>query len=96
MAKHTARTKLGITKCQALKQMKKLYFEYERAIGKVMKENDLYYAYNRDVNDRVRRGVRSIRDMAFVLSTSGSLAHSMIMCDLKTRAETEELDALGR
>lgn len=92
--KISSRTKLGITKLQALKQMKKLYFEFERAIGKIMHENDLYYVNNRDIERRVSRKIRSIKDMAYVLSSGGTIRHSFIMCDLKTRSETEELDKL--
>lgn len=88
--KVSARTATGITKLQALKQMKKALFTFKRQIGKILKDNDLFYCADTDIKDRVRKGIRCVDDMVFSLTEEGSLVNCMMMCDLKTRKEALE------
>ena len=88
--KVSAKTAIGITKRQALKQMKKALFAFKRQIGKILKDNDLFYCVDTDIEDRVSKEIRCVNDMVFSLIEEGSLANCMMMCDLKTRKEALE------
>ncbi len=88
--KVSARTATGITKLQALKQMKKALFTFKRQVGKILKDNDLFYCGDTDIEDRVSKETRCVNDMVFSLIEEGSLANCMMMCDLMTRKEALE------
>ena len=92
--KISARTCTGITKLQALKQMKKALWMFKREVGKILKDNDLFYCLDTDVENRVSKNIRSVDDMVFSLVDNGSLANCMIMCDLKTRKEAREFESV--
>ena len=86
----SAKTRTGITKLQALKQMKKAYWIFRQEVAKILNDNDLFYCIDTDIKNRISSKNRCVNDMVFSLANTGSLANCMIMCDLKTREEAKE------
>jgi hypothetical protein len=86
----SARTSIGITKLQALKQMEKAASTFKKEIAKILEDNDLFYCVDTDIKNRVSKGNRCVDDMVYSLLSKKTIVHAMIKCDLKTRKEALE------
>lgn len=86
----SARTKTGITKLQALNQMKKATSAFKKEIAKILKDNDLFYCADTGFENRVSNRNRCVNDMINSLLREKWIAHNMLLGDLKTRKEALE------
>jgi hypothetical protein len=86
----STRTRTGITKLQALEQMKKATSAFKKEIAKILEDNDLFYCVDTDIKNRVSKTNRCVDNMVYALLSEKSIVHAMIKCDLKTRKEALE------
>ena len=85
------RTVKGLTKVQVMKQLKSIAHAYQKEVGKILKENDMFYCEDWDyMEEYLRNCSRGIRGVAGALCGYGTMRRSMLKCDLMTRKEMLE------
>ena len=85
------RTVKGLTKAQVMKQLKSIAYAYQKEVGKILKENDMFYCDDWDfMEEYLRNCSRGVYGVANALCRYGTMQHARLKSSLMTRAEMLE------
>ena len=81
----------GLTKVQVMKQLKSVAHAYKKEVGKILKENDMFYCNPREcMEEYLRDCSRGVNDVASALCRHGTIQRAYLDVDLMTRQEMLE------
>lgn len=85
------RTIKGLTKTQVMKQLKSVAYAYQKEVGKILRENDIFYCDDWSLMKKyLRNSSRGVRDVAIALCRYRTIQRAKLSTDLKTRTEMLE------
>ena len=85
------RTVKGLTKVQVMKQLKSVAHAYKKEVGKILKENDMFYCNPWEcMEEYLRNCSRGVNDVASALCRHGTMQRAYLDVDLMTRKEMQE------